>query len=212
MEVDLELYREEVVISENPLIRLSVIEVAPEEPVGTILMVHGFGGFAMQWRNQLKAFADRYRVIAPDLRGHNHSDAPHTRYDMAEFQSDLDILLERLNVQTPIVLMGHSFGGAIVTEFAHRRPQDVSRLVLIATTGEYRLFSLGPQLLRLPQPVLRPLIKVAGRAFNAPAHVLKSAYLNAMSLWNGWSMFKDLRMPTLVIRGDRDNLYPTAIF
>src|SRR5258706_10477918 len=136
MEVDLELYREEVTISENPLIRLSVIEVAPEEPIGTMLMIHGFGGYAMQWRNQLKAFADRYRVIAPDLRGHHHSDAPYSRYDMSEFQADLDMLLEKLNVQTPIILMGHSFGGAIVTEFAHRRPTDLSHLVLIATTGE----------------------------------------------------------------------------
>src|SRR5215813_11573394 len=139
MEVDLELYREEIVSSENPLIRLSVIEVSPEEPVGTIVMLHGYGGYAMQWRNQLQAFADRYRVIAPDLRGHHHSDAPHSRYTMADFQGDLDLMLEKLNVQTPIILIGHSFGGAIVTEFAHRRPKDVSRLILIATTGEYRL-------------------------------------------------------------------------
>src|SRR4051794_22352016 len=107
MEVDLELYREEVMISEKPLIRLSVIEVAPEESIGTIVMVHGYGGYAMQWNNQLKEFADRYRVIAYDLRGHHHSDAPYSHYDMAEYQSDLDILLEKLAVKTPFILMGH---------------------------------------------------------------------------------------------------------
>ena len=52
MDVDLELYREEVVISENPLVRLSAIEVSPEEPIGTIVMIHGFGGYAMQWQYQ----------------------------------------------------------------------------------------------------------------------------------------------------------------
>lgn len=212
MEVDLELYREEVVISENPLIRLSVIEVAPEEPIGTIVMIHGFGGQAMQWTNQLKAFADRYRVIAPDLRGHRHSDAPYSRYDMAEYQSDLDILLERLNVKLPIILMGHSFGGAIVTEFAHRRPEAVSHLILIATTGEYRLAEPAAQLLSLPLTVLRPIQRVLAKQFSARAHVLKATYQNNMKSWNGWSMFRNLRMPALVIRGDRDQVYPTAVF
>lgn len=212
MEVDLELYREEVVISENPLIRLSVIEVAPEEPIGTIVMIHGFGGHAIQWQNQLKAFADSYRVIAPDMRGHRHSDAPNSRYDMADIQHDLDTLLDRLNVQTPFVLMGHSFGGAIVTEFAHRRPELVSHLILIATTGEYRLAAPGAQLLSLPLTVLRPLQRLIGKQFHAKAHVLKHMYQHAMRHWNGWSMFRNLRMPVLVIRGDRDQVYPTAEF
>jgi long-chain acyl-CoA synthetase len=212
MEVDLELYREEVVVSENPLIRLSAIEVSPEEPIGTIVMIHGYGGYAMQWQYQLKAFADRYRVIAFDLRGHSHSDAPYSRYDMAEFQHDLDTLLERLDVQLPFVLMGHSFGGAIATEFAHRRLHDVSRLVLVATTGEYTLFPGGAQLLGLPLAVLRPIRRVVRKQLHAPAHVLKFTYFNAMTAWNGWSMFKDLRMPVLIIRGDRDQVYPSAAF
>jgi long-chain acyl-CoA synthetase len=212
MEVDLELYREEVVLSENPLMRMSVIEVAPEEPVGTILMIHGFGGHAMQWQNQLKTFADRYRVIAPDLRGHRHSDAPYSRYDMAEIQQDIDTLLDRLNVTTPFVLMGHSFGGAIVTEFAHRRPEAISHLILIATTGEYRLAAPAAQLLSLPLTALRPIRRLFGKQFHAKAHVLKFMYQHTMRHWNGWSMFRDLRMPVLVIRGDRDQVYPTAVF
>ncbi len=212
MEVDLELYREEVVISENPLVRLSAIEVAPEQPAGTIVMVHGFGGYAMQWKNQLRAFADRYRVIACDLRGHHHSDAPNSKYDMPEFQRDLDLLVEKLNVELPFILIGHSFGGAIITEFAHRRPQDVSRLILIATTGEYQLAAPLPQLLSLPLTVMRPIQRFARRSLAAPAHVLKHTYQNAMGPWNGWSMFKDLRMPVLVIRGHRDQVYPTAVF
>lgn len=212
MEVDLELYREEITISDDPLVRLSVIEVVPEEPVGTIIMIHGYGGYAMQWQYQLKAFADHYRVIACDLRGHHHSDAPYSNYDMPELQSDLDALVDKMHVQTPFILMGHSFGGAIATEFAHRRPQDVARLILIATTGEYRLFPGAPELLSLPLPVLRPIRRLVRRQLRAPAHVLKFMYFRAMHVWNAWNMFKDLRMPVLVIRGDRDQVYPTAVF
>lgn len=212
MQVDLELYREELLISENPPVRLSYIEVAPEKPVGTIVFVHGYGGYAMQWQNQLKAFSDNYRVIAYDLRGHGRSDAPNSAYTMAEMQADLDALLKGLNVECPFILVGHSFGGAVVTEFAHRRPQDVSHLVLIATTGEYPLLGPAVWALRLPLAILVPIRRMVRKQLAAEAHVLRNLYFNTMSRWNGWSMFRDLRMPVLVIRGERDQVYPTAVF
>ncbi|MBZ0275795.1 MAG: alpha/beta fold hydrolase [Anaerolineae bacterium] len=212
MQVDLELYREEVLVSENPTVRLSYIEVAPEQTIGTIVFVHGYGGYAMQWKNQLKAFSDNYRVIAYDCRGHGGSDAPYSRYTMAEAQSDLDTLLEKLNVETPFILVGHSFGGAIVTEFAHRRPEALSHLILIAATGEYSLFQGGERLLSLPLVLLRPIRNMVRKQLAAEAHVLKRVYFNNMKTWNGWSMFRDLKMPVLVIRGERDQVYPTAVF
>jgi long-chain acyl-CoA synthetase len=212
MEVDLELYREEALVSDDPPVRLSYIEVAPEHPAGTIVFVHGYGGYAMQWQNQLKAFSDQYRVIAYDVRGHGRSDAPYSKYSMPEFQADLDALLKHLDVELPFILVGHSFGGAIVTEFAHRRPETLSHLVLIATTGEYPLHPVAVAALRLPLTILRPLQRFVRRQLMAQAHVLKRLYLNNMSQWNGWSMFRDLRMPVLVIRGERDQVYPTAVF
>lgn len=212
MQIDLELYREELLISENPPVRLSYIEVEPERPLGTIVFVHGYGGYAMQWQFQLKAFSDHYRVIAFDTRGHGRSDAPYSQYTMNELQGDLDALLEKLNVQLPFILVGHSFGGAIVTEFAHRRPKDISRLILIATTGEYPLVWAAAQVLKLPLTILRPIRSMVRKQLAAEAHVLKNIYFNNMSKWNGWSMFRDLRMPVLVIRGERDQVYPTAVF
>jgi len=212
MEVDLELYREELLIADNPPVRLSYIEVVAENPAGTMVFVHGYGGYAMQWKNQLKAFSDNYRVIAYDLRGHGRSDAPYSVYSMAEAQADLDVLLQKLNVKLPFILVGHSFGGAVVTQFAHRRPQDLSHLVLIATTGEYPLHPAAAALLRLPLAALRPIRSLLRQQLAAEAHVLKNVYFNNMSKWNGWSMFRDLRMPVLVIRGERDQVYPTAVF
>jgi len=212
VEVDLELYREDILVTENPPVRLSYIEVAPERPAGTIVFVHGYGGYAMQWKNQLKAFSDNYRVIAYDVRGHGRSDAPYSQYSMAEAQADLDALLAKLDVKLPFVLVGHSFGGAIVTEFAHRRPQDIARLVLIATTGEYPLIKPAALALRLPLAVLVPIRRLVRKQLAAEAHVLRDVYRNNMSKWNGWCMFRDLRMPVLVIRGERDQVYPTAVF
>jgi long-chain acyl-CoA synthetase len=212
MEVDLELYREDLLVEEEPPIRLSYIEVTPEAPVGTLVLVHGYGGYAMQWKYQLRAFSDDYRVIAYDLRGHGRSDAPPSRYDMDEMQRDLEMLLAKLEVKRPFILVGHSFGGAVVTEYAHRHPNDIERLVLVATTGEYSLFPGATALLRLPLTILRPIRRMARRQLAAEAHVLKNLYFNNMRIWNGWSKFRDLRMPVLVIRGERDQVYPTAAF
>ncbi len=212
MQVDLELYREDVIVSEKPRIRLSVIDIGPERPEGVIVFVHGYGGHALQWVNQIKAFSDRFRVLAPDLRGHNRSDAPHTRYTIDEIVGDLWVMLKKLGVQEPVTLVGHSFGGAVVTEFALRYPERVGRLVLIAATGEYRLAPLLSQVFRLPLAVLRPIQSLARRSLWAPAHVLKPLYQNTLRRWNGWSMFRDLRLPVMVIRGDRDTVYPARDF
>ncbi|MCB9453947.1 MAG: alpha/beta fold hydrolase [Anaerolineaceae bacterium] len=212
MEVDLELYREEILVREDPPVRLSYIEVTPEHPVGTMVFVHGYGGYAMQWKYQLKAFSANYRVIAYDVRGHGASDAPYSAYTMAEAQEDLDTLIEKLHVEKPFVLVGHSFGGAIVTQYAFRRPEMLSHLVLIATTGEYSLFPGGERLLSLPLVVLRPIRNMIRKQLAAEAHVLKRFYFKNMKVWNGWTLFPDLSMPVLVIRGERDQVYPTAAF
>lgn len=212
MEVDLELYREEVLIAEEPPCRLSYIEVTPENAVGTMVFVHGFGGYAMQWRYQLHAFGDNYRVIAFDVRGHGRSDAPRTRYTMDELQADLHTLLDKLEVKRPFILMGHSFGGAIVTEYAVRNPQEVERLVLVATSGQYRLLPLIELALKLPLAVARPIRRLVRNQLFAEVHVLKNLYNNNMRLWNGWELFPKLQMPVMVIRGDRDTVFPSAAF
>jgi len=212
IETHLELYREEVLISETPPLRLSYIDIMPENPIGTMVFVHGFGGHALHWERQLKTFGENYRVVAYDLRGHGRSEAPLSRYDMPEVQADLEALLEKLHVKWPFVLVGHSFGGAIVTEFARRHPEALSHLVLIATPRTYKLIPITDFALRLPLPVLQGLRRLAGGQAKAKIHVLKFLYLNTMSLWNGAESFPHLRVPTLVIRGEKDRVYPTAVF
>ncbi len=214
MEVDFELYREELTVPGDPPFRISYIDVVPESYIGTMVFVHGYGGYAMQWKYQLREFSDQYRVIAYDVRGHGRSDAPYTQYTMDELQADLDLLLADLRVETPFILVGHSFGGAIVTEFARRRPDALSHLVLIATPDEYKLSPLLGWILRLPLAVLRTVSRIPSvrKSMAARPHALKRLYFNNMSRWQGAQTFPQIRVPTLVIRGDRDRVFPTAAF
>lgn len=212
MKVDFELYRQEVIVSRQPRIRLSVIDISPERPLNTIVMLHGFGGNATQWMYQLRAFSDLNRCIAIDLRGHGRSDAPASDYTVDEMLDDVQAVLARLDVYEPVVLMGHSFGGGLATSFAYRYPEQVKRLVLTATATRYSLPFYSRALLSLPVPVLNVIRPFVKNEISAPPVVIKRFFRNAMDPWDGAEMMRRLTMPVLVIRGDRDLVFPQASY
>ncbi|MEW6400663.1 MAG: alpha/beta fold hydrolase [Chloroflexota bacterium] len=212
MDIDLDLYRHEVRVSSDPLVRLSAIDISPERPQRTFVFLHGFGGQAMQWHYQLHKFALKNRVIALDMRGHGLSDRPSSGYEMSCIQDDLESALDLLKVHGKFILVGHSFGGAIATEYAVNHPERLERLVLIATAGEFNLnwlFKLG---LILPNAILRLIEPFTRKWLSAPPRVLKAFYHRNMSKWNGWDLFAGIQVPTLVIRGHRDAVFDKPLF
>ena len=212
MRIDVELYRHEVTVSEKPRVRLSAIDIRPEAARRTLVFVHGFGGRATQWHKQLVFFSDENRVISLDTRGHGRSDAPATSYSMDEIQADLLAALDGLGVGEKLVLIGHSFGGAIAVEFAVRHPERLDKLVLIATAGQFSIYPWARMLLRLPVTVLNPIRRFVRQSLSAPPFVLKAFHNNNLSKWNGWELFSRITTPTLVITGHRDRVFPTAVF
>ncbi len=210
--IDLDLYRHELRVSNDPLVRLSVIEISPDHPQRTFVFLHGFGGQARQWQYQLQHFSLQNRVIAPDLRGHGLSDKPSEGYDMPGMLGDVETMLRLLRVEQPIVLVGHSFGGALATEFALAHPDWVSHLILIATAGEFRLnpfFRLG---LHLPNWVLHLVGPFTRTWLSAPPQILKTYYHANLNRWKGWSRFEQLQVPCLVIHGHRDAVFERVYF
>lgn len=212
MDIDFDLYRHEIRISSNPLIRLSAIDVSPERPQRTLVFIHGFGGKAEQWHYQMQKFAMDNRVIALDLRGHGLSDKPTSGYDMPRIQLDLETALTQLKVFTPFVLIGHSFGGAVVTDYAVNHPENIEKLIMIATAGEFKLKPLFSLALNLPASVLRIVGVFTRKWLHAPPHALREFYLRNLSKWNGWEQFTKLKVPTLVIRGHRDAVFDRPLF
>ncbi len=212
MDIDLDLYRREVRVESNPLVRLSVLDVSPDHPQRTIVFLHGFGGQAMQWHYQLNQFSLENRVIAIDLRGHGLSDQPSSGYDMPRIQRDLETAFEVLKISGKFVLVGHSFGGAIAAEFALNHPEQVERLILIATAGEFKLNPFYRFALNLPNWFLRALGVFTRDWLSAPPHALKQLYLKNLSRWAGWDKFGNLKVPTLVIRGHRDRVFEQPAF
>jgi long-chain acyl-CoA synthetase len=212
MDIDLDLYRHELRISTNPLVRLSAIDIWPDHPQRTLVFIHGFGGYAEQWQYQMQNFALENRVIALDLRGHGLSDRPPSGYEMDRLITDMESALTLLKVKGKFVLVGHSFGGALVTEYALRNPERVERLVVIATAGEFRLQPLWAFGLSLPNWLLRIVGRFTRKWLAAPPTILKKIYYQNMSKWQGLERFRLLDVPTLVIRGNRDVVFERARF
>jgi long-chain acyl-CoA synthetase len=209
---DYDLYRRNVPIPGVADADLSVLDLWPEGAERTILFLHGYAGVLESWEFQINYFASHnYRVIAPDLRGHGQSDAPYTRYTMDELVADLYAISQKLALPPQFTLVAHSFGGSIAIEYANAHPEQLDKLVLIATAGEYPLPWFARWLLKLPLNWLRPLWKYRTR-WDAEIHVVKNMMANNMRKWQGWSLMRNIITPTLVITGERDNYFPRRVF
>lgn len=106
-----------------------------------VVAVHGLASNALLWRGAAEELAALgHRTVAVDQRGHGRSDKPDDGYDMATVAGDLARLLESLRgdgVDRP-VLAGQSWGGNVVVELAHQRP-DLVRGIVAVDGGFIRL-------------------------------------------------------------------------
>lgn len=111
-----------------------------------ILFCHGFSCDSHDWTWQLPHFEGNHRVIAVDIRGHGRSSAPDKGYEPRQFAADLAGLLDQLDTG-PVVAMGHSLGGVIVSALAVEYPALVSAVVSVdpgyLLPEEYKPMVLG---------------------------------------------------------------------
>jgi pimeloyl-ACP methyl ester carboxylesterase len=97
-----------------------------------LLMLHGFPECWFAWADMMVRFADRYHVVAPDLRGFNLSSKPTTveAYRASESVQDLVALIAALGHSSATVI-AHDWGGAVAWGLAIARPELVERLIIL---------------------------------------------------------------------------------
>ena len=107
--------------------------VAGPKNAPALVFLHGFPEAAFVWDGLLAHFSDRYRCIAPNLRGFEQSSAPAEvqAYRAKHLIADLLALIAQQSNGPLEALVAHDWGGAVAWGLAAQHPQVLKRLVII---------------------------------------------------------------------------------
>ena len=106
--------------------------VAGPEGAPVLMFLHGFPEAAFIWDDLLRHFGDRYRCVAPNLRGYGPSSAPEgvEAYRAKHLVADVQALVQAFGGRLA-ALVAHDWGGAVAWSFAIAHPQLLERLVIV---------------------------------------------------------------------------------
>jgi pimeloyl-ACP methyl ester carboxylesterase len=195
---------------------LHVEERGSGEP---LLLLHGGTGTSGDWKHvfDLDALAARFRVIAPDARGHGRSTNPGGDFSFARCGRDVVAILDAMGIEQ-VRAVGVSLGAKTLLHVATLAPDRVSAMILVSATP------------RFPEAT-RALFREAAAAEHSPQewermrsiHVHGDAQIEA--LWALPRSFADdatdmsftkerlaaITARTLLVSGDRDPFYPVEL-
>jgi pimeloyl-ACP methyl ester carboxylesterase len=102
----------------------------------TVVLLHGFLDLSWGWEDVAALLADRYRVLAPDFRGHGDSEwiGPGGYYHFQDYVADVDDVIARL-APGRVSIVGHSMGGSVASYWAGTRADRVQRVALLEGLG-----------------------------------------------------------------------------
>lgn len=116
-----------------------------------VVCIHGLTSPSYVWTGLVKGFVLMgFRVLTYDLYGRGLSACPEGAQNPAYFRKQLEDLLAEQNVDANAIFVGYSMGGAIAVDYAQAHPENVQRLILLATAG------LGQTL----SPLVKFMVKV----------------------------------------------------
>jgi lipase len=94
-----------------------------------LVCLHGVMSNGHRFEKLARERLERFRVLAPDLRGHGDS-VPEPPWRMETFVDDVLATVNSAGAERA-QWIGHSFGGRLILELAARRPDLVERAVLL---------------------------------------------------------------------------------
>jgi pimeloyl-ACP methyl ester carboxylesterase len=107
-----------------------------------VLLLHGFGQYAINWRHQVPALAAAgFHAVAVDLRGAGGSDKPPRGYDAFTLSADIAGLVRALG-ERRAALVGTGYGGVLAFNTAVIHPSVITRVVAISAPYPSRMARL----------------------------------------------------------------------
>jgi pimeloyl-ACP methyl ester carboxylesterase len=198
-----------------------------------VLMLHGAGGNFRSFAPQVERLAHAgFKAVAWDMPGYGHS-VPVEPYGLKGLALSAIALIEALQAQGPVHLVGHGLGGMVAQELIMRRPDLVSRLVLLGSTSgpdsgwQADAAAQAPRLDALPGGDMRQLaqtlideqvgplalsegVQLAKFCMGQASPVIYRHALQAQAAFERHAALAHIHVPTLLITGEHDRLAPGA--
>lgn len=201
------------------------------DPAGhAVILLHGYSDSWFSYSRVLPLLPAEHHVYALDLRGHGDSDRPASGYAARDLARDVLAFMDAKGLARATVV-GHSGGSLVAQQTALLAPGRVAGLVLVGSARSVRgmegfeEFRRTVESLEEPVPVEfvrefqestvhRPLPagfmdRVIEESLKLPARVWR-AYMEGMAATDPASGLAGKRIPTLVLWGDRDAVFPRA--
>jgi pimeloyl-ACP methyl ester carboxylesterase len=118
----------------------------------TVIMETGSGVLSLSFYPLQDQIAEFTRVCSYDRAGYGWSDSGQTPRTASQIATEFEALLGNANVETPVVLVGHSMGGMFARYFAATHPELVAGVVLVDAPPPTMLSTLEAEI-----PELRSL-------------------------------------------------------
>ncbi len=96
-----------------------------------VVLLHGWPQTWWEWRRVMPALAERYTVVAPDMRGLGDSSCPQGGYDKRTVAEDIWRLVTGVLGHRRFFLVGHDWGGPVAYALATAHPEAVRRLAVL---------------------------------------------------------------------------------
>jgi len=108
----------------------------PGDAARRMVLLHGWMDVSASFQFLVDALEQDWDVYAPDWRGYGLTDwGKSDCYWFPDYVADLDLLLERIQPDMPVNLIGHSLGGNVAALYAGVRPARIRRLVNLEGFG-----------------------------------------------------------------------------
>ncbi len=102
----------------------------------TVIFESGFGTDLTAWRNVAPAVAKSAQVVAYSRAGMGKSHARPGERTLAANTADLEQMIAAAQLRPPFILVGHSYGGFLIRDFAAKNPAQVAGMVFVDASDE----------------------------------------------------------------------------
>lgn len=112
-----------------------------QEPV--VIIMGGVTSSLSEWPAAIRLISKSTRTVGYDRSGFGQSEESPNKPEATTIAAELSALLKAAGVGPPYVMLGHSWGGVLITEFASSRPEDIAGMIFV-DAGSPRYFERLP--------------------------------------------------------------------